>query len=803
MQLSHLTPDTPRRPVRVSPDERVDLVLATAPVGAHQSVWIDYRVQAPRHGTTTLADPSDDRTVERRVQARWTHNEGDTSYWQAFLGPFPRGARVTYEPWATAPEGDAQAPAASFRVGTRLHVALLWHQHQPLYRDPDQPIGHGSYRQPWVRLHGIRDYYAMAHLVAEHPAVHVTINLTPVLLEQIDDYLERGATDRALDLTLARAEDLDDDATSEILSTFFDADWHQQIYPYDRYHALLDMRQAGRPLQAQDVRDLQMWFNLAWFAPEFHEGTVELPGGATASVRDLVLQGRDYRHEQLEAMVDEQYKILRAIVPIHRRLQDAGQIEVSTTPYYHPILPLLIDTDQATIDRPGTEHPPRFAYPEDARAQTAAAVEAYQDRFGRRPRGMWPAEGAVSEDAAAMFAEARVRWITSDQGVLQRSGRWGYRSDDPNVLCQPYRVVTPAGDVSIFFRDTALSNDIGFHYQGYSDAGAAARDFLRQIRERVAHRIDDPDHERVLTIALDGENAWGAYREAARPFLHALYTALEQADDLATVTFSECLDGVPERDLEGHRRPSPRPRPVHRLVDRRARIRARRGPQHLDRRGRGEPSLAPARRRTPRVGGREGDAALPSGRLSSPVRRGRQRLVLVARRHPGLGARRRLRRAVPCPPRPRLPRGRAYAAGRAPNRPHPRDARVDLHGPCEIPAGRCPAHGPDQLPGRPALALRRRPHLHHDAHAGRWCHGGRSPPRCRTRTVRRTGAPGVHFPVRPRRLPTLGGMLPARRTGRDGDASGTLTPAARSEREESSEAATHTRVDHRSAFTPA
>ncbi|MDF1521888.1 MAG: glycoside hydrolase family 57 protein [Trueperaceae bacterium] len=552
MQLSHLTPDTPRRPVRVSPDERVEMVLATSPVGAHQSVWIDYRVQAPRHGTTTHADPSDDSTVGRRVPGRWTHNEGDTSYWQAFLGPFPRGARVTYEPWATAPEGDAQAPPASFRVGTRLHVALLWHQHQPLYRDPDQPIGRGSYRQPWVRLHGIRDYYAMAHLVAEHPAVHLTINLTPVLLEQLDDYLERGATDRALDLTLARAEDLDDAATGEILSTFFDADWHQQIYPYDRYHALLDMRQAGRPFRAQDVRDLQMWFNLAWFAPEFHEGTVELPGGATASVRDLVLQGRDYRHEQLQAMMDEQYKVLRAIVPIHRRLQDAGQIEVSTTPYHHPILPLLIDTDRATIDRPGTEHPPRFAYPEDARAQTAAAIEAYQRRFGRRPRGMWPAEGAVSEDAATIFAEARVRWIASDQGVLQRSGRWGYRSDDPNVLCRPYRVVTAAGDVSIFFRDTALSNDIGFHYQSYGDAWAAAQDFLRQVRERVAHRIDDPDHERVLTIALDGENAWGAYREAARPFLHALYTALEQADDLATVTFSECLDGAPDRVLDGH-----------------------------------------------------------------------------------------------------------------------------------------------------------------------------------------------------------------------------------------------------------
>lgn len=552
MILRHLHDDTPRRPYRVAPDERVELVLATSPVAPHQSVWVDYRVHAPNGPAPARGADAEAESASERVRARWTHNDGDTSYWQAFIGPFPRGAHVTYAPWATSPDGDVDAPTAAFRVGARLHVALLWHQHQPLYRDPARPIGPGAYRQPWVRLHGIRDYFAMPRIVAQHPGIRLTINLTPVLLEQIDDYLERGATDRALDLTLTPAEELADAATEEILSSFFDADWHHQIYPHARYHELLEARRAGHPFDAQDLRDLQMWFNLAWFAPEFRDGVVELPGGGTASVRELARQERGYRHDQLEAMVDEQYKILRAIVPMHRELQDAGRIEVSTTPYYHPILPLLIDTDRATIDRPGTQHPPRFAFPDDAEAQTRAAVAAYHHRFGRPPRGMWPAEGAVSEEAAGVFAKAGIRWIASDQGVLQRSGRWGYRSDDPNVLCRPYRVATPAGDLAIFFRDTALSDDIGFHYQGYSDARAAAKDFVRQIRDRFALRLDEPDQERVLTVVLDGENAWGSYPEAARPFLHALYDELAQADDLATVTFSECLEGAPEQRLEGH-----------------------------------------------------------------------------------------------------------------------------------------------------------------------------------------------------------------------------------------------------------
>ena len=254
-------------------------------------------------------------------------------------------------------------------------------------------------------------------------------------------------------------------------------------------------------------------------------------------------------------MLGEQMKIMRAIVPLHRALQDTGQIEVATTPFHHPILPLLIDSDLATIDRPGATRPARFARPEDARAQLQQAAEHYEHCFGRPPRGMWPAEGAVSQSVVPLFAEARVSWIASDGGVLARSGEWGYRVDDPDVLCQPYRVEEGTHTMAIFFRDSWLANHIGFHYQQYGDYSAAAREFLSQIKERFARRVTGED-DRVLTVVLDGENAWGAYRDDARPFLHALYGLLESDAEVRTVTLGEYLTGNTARGVRPHSVPA-------------------------------------------------------------------------------------------------------------------------------------------------------------------------------------------------------------------------------------------------------
>ncbi len=541
MVIWHLTPDAPRFPFFVSAGQHVNLQLGTWPIEGGQRTWIDYQVLH-----------QDGRVQTGQVEGTWNVNREANSYWLLDVGPFADGDRVEYRLRGNSPSGSCDGETVSFLVGPKIHLAILWHQHQPLYKDLQAKRPQGSYRFPWVRLHAIRDYYAMAALLEQHPEVHLTINLTPVLLQQIEDYTERGATDRALELTLTPAARLSATQREELLATFFEADWHTQIFSWPRYRALFEQRQDGRSFTVQDLADLQMWFNLAWFGPEFQEGSVKLPNGEVASAPSFIAQGSGYSSEQIAQMVHEQLTIMRNVVAIHRRLQDRGQIEISTTPFYHPILPLLADTDQATIDREGATHPTRFHRPEDAKAQVHQAVTFYQERFGHPPAGMWPAEGAVGQSVVSLFAEADIHWIATDRGVLEHSGQYGYNSQDPNVLCQAYRAEDPTGrGVAVFFRDTVLSDKIGFHYQRYTDHREAATDFLRELKERFAWQIDDPPN-RIVSIILDGENAWGAYPQQARPFLHALYAALASDPEILTVTFREYLEGNQARRVSAH-----------------------------------------------------------------------------------------------------------------------------------------------------------------------------------------------------------------------------------------------------------
>jgi alpha-amylase/alpha-mannosidase (GH57 family) len=225
-------------------------------------------------------------------------------------------------------------------------------------------------------------------------------------------------------------------------------------------------------------------------------------------------------------------------------------VELSTTPYYHPILPLLIDSDSAATEPAQVRLPARFARPEDAEAQVRLAIARHVEVFGRAPRGVWPAEGAVSQEAATLLARQGLRWFASDAGVLARSGVWGYRVDQPDVASRPYRVGEGANVIVGFFRDPWLSDRIGFEYHGVEERTAADQ-FVVQIEERIAKPLESPAGH-LTTIALDGENAWGAYRGDGRAFLQALYQRLADDPALVTVTFSEFLGGSPERGVPDH-----------------------------------------------------------------------------------------------------------------------------------------------------------------------------------------------------------------------------------------------------------
>jgi Glycosyl hydrolase family 57 len=378
MHIWHDTVDAPRRPRRVSPGELAEITVGTWPIGVGQSVLVTWEVVA-----------ADGARREGATPAVWHHNDTVNSSWTAPLGPFAEGDEVTYTVQGASPDGEAHTPTFAFRVKPALYISWLWHQHQPLYRDPAAADVAGSYRAPWVRLHALRDYYSMAALAAQHD-VHVTFNLTPVLLRQIDDYLLHGASDAALDLTRRPAESLHRAQTEDLLSTFFDADWHHQIFVHARYRQLFEQRMRGDRFSRQDLRDLQMWFNLAWFGHEFRTAAVRLTTGETVDVARFVRQQRGFTHADVLAMVDEQYKLLRAVVPIHRALQEAGRIEVSTTPAFHPILPLLIDTTP----------PGLVASPEGSGRPRARCPPTPQRWSGRTALPGWPRMPACSRDPA-------------------------------------------------------------------------------------------------------------------------------------------------------------------------------------------------------------------------------------------------------------------------------------------------------------------------------------------------------------------------------------------------------------------
>jgi alpha-amylase/alpha-mannosidase (GH57 family) len=402
---------------------------------------------------------------------------------------------------------------------------------------------------PWVRLHAVRDYFSMAYLASRHPEVRLTFNFSPSLLMQVEDYVERRATDEAWELTMVPAEVLDQSQRERLLATFFDADWHNQIFVHPRYRQLFEQRRDGLPFSAQDLRDLQAWFNLAWFGKELRDGAVPLPGRTSASVAELVRKGEGFTTEDVQQILAEQRKVMRAIIPIHRQLAERGQIELSFTPYFHPILPLIIDTDSATLDRPRTRRPERFAHPEDADAHIAKAVVAFRRWFGESPRGAWPAEGAISPAVVPAFGRHRVRWIATDQGVLARSGKWGYDVARSAVRHRLYRADEQGASISILFRDTELSDDIGFRCQS-QPSGPAARGWVAKLKERA--RSQPAEGDPVVTVVLDGENAWGAYRDDGRPFLHALYEALAHDPEIRTVTPSELIRGNDTRGVKAH-----------------------------------------------------------------------------------------------------------------------------------------------------------------------------------------------------------------------------------------------------------
>ncbi len=413
-------------------------------------------------------------------------------------------------------------------------VALLWHMHQPYYED----LVTREHILPWVRLHALKDYYGMAALLREFPGVKVTFNLVPSLLVQLEAFAGDRARDTFLDLSLKPAGELTDGDVSFVLQNFFHAQRQRMIAVYPRYEELLDKRGRRSPFSVDDLRDLQVWHKLAWIDPFYLDGDPR--------IRGLVAKGRQFSEDDKLLLRSVELELLNRVIPEYRDGVQRGQIEVSTSPFYHPILPLLCDTNIYLRTHPASPMPKRrFQHPEDAREQLTRAADCHERLFGTRPGGLWPSEGSVSDAMVPLVADAGYRWMATDEQILANSLGVSFTRDgagnlnQPERLYTPYRVAAGGHEVSCVFRDHALSDLIGFVYSGWN-ADAAAADFVNRLVEAGRrYRERTGGGEALIPIILDGENAWEHFEGGGRPFLRALYGRLQSHRELTTVTMAE------------------------------------------------------------------------------------------------------------------------------------------------------------------------------------------------------------------------------------------------------------------------
>jgi alpha-amylase/alpha-mannosidase (GH57 family) len=444
--------------------------------------------------------------------------------------------------------------------GRKLQLILCWHMHQPDYRE----YLHGEYVLPWTYLHATKDYTDMAFHLEQHPQARAVVNFVPILIEQLQDYQRQFESGEVRDplLRMLGHEDLDglgDAERQHIMDSCFKSSHSKMLQPYRAYQHLFDLQKMveghGREnvtyLSGQYLADLVVWYHLVWMGESVRRSS-EL-------VARLMTKGSQFTYAERKELFDLIGAIIADIVPRYRRLAERGQVEISTTPYNHPILPLLLDFGAARESEPNAPLPQNPHYPggtSRVHAHLSRAVESHQRDFGAAPHGMWPSEGGVSRATLKLLAEHGCEWAATGQAVLANSLR-REMSENPlpgssGYLYKPYLVETGGKPIHCFFRDDRLSDKIGFEYAKWKGDDAAA-DFVHHLEQILHHAPGDEDP--VVTVILDGENAWEYYPYNAYYFLSELYGRLEKHPDIRTMTFHECVQelGDPESRVTASR----------------------------------------------------------------------------------------------------------------------------------------------------------------------------------------------------------------------------------------------------------
>ncbi len=416
-----------------------------------------------------------------------------------------------------------------------LNICILWHQHQPYYRKGNHFI------LPWVRFHSVKDYLDLPLLLDEFPGVRQTFNIVPSLLLQIEEYTNENVQDRIQILTWKSPSELTFKEKEEILSQFFVCNYENLIQPNSRFLELYRKAKSSKnPIEEfdeNDFRDLQVWYNLAWVGqltrlrPQFQR---------------FFKKGLNFTETEKQILLELHLEVMQEIVPTLKRLQNLGQIELSVSPFYHPILPLLCNSKIAEVGLPNINLSESiFSFPQDAQLQLSKGKEYFTKFFEREPLGVWPSEGSLSEEVLQIIAKENFRWTATDSSLLFKT----VESEKSVIKYFPFRFSIEQKELFIFFRDTQLSDSIGFTYQRWNPTDAV-NDFiskLSKIRESIVNEFGEDSLEYAcVPIILDGENCWEFYRDNGLPFLRELFSRLEGENWLVTRTFSDIIKSIPD-----------------------------------------------------------------------------------------------------------------------------------------------------------------------------------------------------------------------------------------------------------------
>ena len=390
---------------------------------------------------------------------------------------------------------------------------------------------------PWVRLHAIKDYLDMVTILDKFKNVKLNFNLVPVLLDSLIDYGQNNLHDIHSRLTVKPVEDLTDDDKEFIINNFFDANFHYMILPNEEYNRLYQKAQLNETgdiniFTDQEYSDLMALFNLAWFDLTYKNKYPDL--------KKLIKKGKNYSLEDRIKIIEIQRDIIRKIIPTYKKFMEKGKIEITTSPYYHPILPILLDiNDVVKTD----DLPQNLNMELDAKMQTKAAIDRIEELFGKRPRGIWPSEHCITPKVPEMLKELGVEWTISDEGILSNSLNFEFVRDFRGYLEDPYHLLKSYNynGMNIIFRDAMLPNLIGFEYPNHSAEGAA-NDLYDRIKVAQDKLLSSPDEHHLLTIAMDGENCWENYSQDGEEFLSKIYSLIENDDTLETVLISDYLE---------------------------------------------------------------------------------------------------------------------------------------------------------------------------------------------------------------------------------------------------------------------